>query len=215
MGRMTRADRAACAVACYVRLYKGETDDREPARETESFPPSIPWRQHGRGSGRPARRVRWQQRDRHAETGRNHRASRSGHNGTRSGSDHGPRRDHCPSAAATTAPSGSAAAPAATTAASSATKAPATTGGATVELSFFYPIAVGGPITKIIEGYANDFNAANPGIKVTPTFAGGYPDTLTKIQTTVDGGGPPPGCRRAPLDRSLCPQGCRLHRAAR
>ena len=107
-----------------------------------------------------------------------------------------------PATSATTAPAVATAAPAASSAVAttapvattgtSATTAPATTGGATVELSFFYPIAVGGPITKIIEGYAADFTKANPNIKVTPTFAGGYPDTLTKIQTTVDGGGAPP-----------------------
>ena len=28
---------------------------------------------------------------------------------------------------------------------------------ADVELSFYYPVAVGGPITKIIDGYAADF----------------------------------------------------------
>jgi sn-glycerol 3-phosphate transport system substrate-binding protein len=91
--------------------------------------------------------------------------------------------------AATTAPSGSAAV---ATTGTSATTAPAAAGGAVVELSFFYPIAVGGPITKIIDGYAADFTKANPGIKVTPTYAGSYQDTLTKIQTTVDGGGMPP-----------------------
>ena len=33
---------------------------------------------------------------------------------------------------------------------------------AATEVSFFYPIAVGGPITKIIDGYAADFEKANP-----------------------------------------------------
>lgn len=80
-------------------------------------------------------------------------------------------------------------APAAGPAAPSAPGGPA---GAAVELSFFYPVAVGGPITKIVEGYAEEFNKANPGIKVTPTFAGTYQDTLTKIQTTLEGGGTPP-----------------------
>ena len=32
------------------------------------------------------------------------------------------------------------------------------------EVSFFYPIAVGGPITRIIDGYAADFEKANPSI---------------------------------------------------
>lgn len=81
---------------------------------------------------------------------------------------------------------------AAATTGAGATTAPATAGGATVEVSFFYPVAVGGPITKIMDGYAEEFNKANPGIKVTPTYAGTYSDTLTKIQTTIDGGGQPP-----------------------
>jgi hypothetical protein len=34
------------------------------------------------------------------------------------------------------------------------------------EISFYYPIAVGGPITKIIDGYAADFEKANPDVKV-------------------------------------------------
>lgn len=111
-----------------------------------------------------------------------------------------PAATTAPAPVATTAPAATSAAssaaaattaPPATTGAS-ATTAPATTGGATVELNFFYPVAVGGPITKIIEGYAADFTKANPTIKVTPTYTGSYQDTLTKIQTTVDGGGAPP-----------------------
>jgi len=39
---------------------------------------------------------------------------------------------------------------------------------AQTEISFFYPVAVGGPITKIIDEYAADFAKENPGIKVTP-----------------------------------------------
>ncbi|MGE8374881.1 MAG: ABC transporter substrate-binding protein, partial [Diaphorobacter nitroreducens] len=29
---------------------------------------------------------------------------------------------------------------------------------APVEVPFYYPVAVGGPITKVIDGYAADFN---------------------------------------------------------
>lgn len=93
--------------------------------------------------------------------------------------------------AALLAACGSAAPTAPAGAAKSASTAPAG-GSGTTELSFFYPVAVGGPITKIIEGYASEFNKANPSINVTPTFAGSYADTLTKIQTTIDGGGAPP-----------------------
>jgi sn-glycerol 3-phosphate transport system substrate-binding protein len=62
---------------------------------------------------------------------------------------------------------------------------------ADTELTFFYPVAVGGPITKIIDGYAADFEAANPGIKVKPVYTGTYQDTITKILTAAKSGEPP------------------------
>lgn len=60
-----------------------------------------------------------------------------------------------------------------------------------VEISFYYPVAVGGPLTKIIEGMVADFTKANPNIKVTPVFSGSYADTLTKVQTLIQGGQKP------------------------
>jgi sn-glycerol 3-phosphate transport system substrate-binding protein len=53
------------------------------------------------------------------------------------------------------------------------------------EISFYFPVAVGGPITRIIDGYAKDFQRENPTIKVTPIYAGSYQDTLTKAQTAL------------------------------
>jgi sn-glycerol 3-phosphate transport system substrate-binding protein len=53
------------------------------------------------------------------------------------------------------------------------------------EISFYFPVAVGGPITKIIDGYAADFQRENPSIRVTPIYAGTYQDTLTKAQTAL------------------------------
>jgi len=53
------------------------------------------------------------------------------------------------------------------------------------EISFYFPVAVGGPITRIIDGYAADFQRENPSIKVTPIYAGTYQDTLTKAQTAL------------------------------
>ena len=35
---------------------------------------------------------------------------------------------------------------------------------ARAEVSFFYPVAVGGPITKLIDTFAADFEKDNPGI---------------------------------------------------
>jgi sn-glycerol 3-phosphate transport system substrate-binding protein len=59
------------------------------------------------------------------------------------------------------------------------------------EISFYFPVAVGGPITKIIDGYAADFQRENPSIKVTPIYAGTYQDTLTKAQTALKAGAGP------------------------
>ena len=41
---------------------------------------------------------------------------------------------------------------------------------APTEVPFYYPVAVGGPITKIIDGFAADFEKENPGIKVKPIY---------------------------------------------
>jgi len=60
-----------------------------------------------------------------------------------------------------------------------------------IELSFYYPIAVGGPIPKIIDGYVADFEKENPGIKIKAIYAGTYQDTLTKALTAFKSGEPP------------------------
>jgi len=52
----------------------------------------------------------------------------------------------------------------------------------TVELNFYFPIAVGGAVQKNIETMVTEFNTANPTIKVTPVFAGNYQETMTKVQ---------------------------------
>jgi sn-glycerol 3-phosphate transport system substrate-binding protein len=62
---------------------------------------------------------------------------------------------------------------------------------APVEISFYYPIAVGGPITKIVDGFASEFEKENPGIKVKPIYAGSYQESLTKALTAVKGGDAP------------------------
>src|SRR5690242_17399349 len=56
---------------------------------------------------------------------------------------------------------------------------------AVTEISFYFPVAVGGPITRIIDGYAADFQRDNPTIKVMPIYAGTYQDTMTKAQTAL------------------------------
>ncbi len=95
-----------------------------------------------------------------------------------------------PATAVPPTPQGGAAA--STKAPSTATVPAPTATAAPVELSFYYPVAVAGPITQIIDGYIAKFQTANPNIKVKAVLSGGYPDTLTKIQTTIKGGGTPP-----------------------
>jgi sn-glycerol 3-phosphate transport system substrate-binding protein len=62
---------------------------------------------------------------------------------------------------------------------------------ARAEISFFYPVAVGGPITKIIDGYAADFEKENPAVKVNPIYAGTYQETIVKALTAHKSGTPP------------------------
>jgi sn-glycerol 3-phosphate transport system substrate-binding protein len=59
------------------------------------------------------------------------------------------------------------------------------------EFTFLFPVAVGGPITKIIDGYAADFEKENPSIKVKPVYAGTYQETLVKVLTAHKSGNPP------------------------
>ena len=62
---------------------------------------------------------------------------------------------------------------------------------AQTEISFFYPVAVGGPITKIIDDFVAGFTKENPTIKVTPIYAGSYQDTIVKALTANKSGTPP------------------------
>jgi len=59
---------------------------------------------------------------------------------------------------------------------------------AATELTFYYPIAVGGPLTKVIDGYARQFEQAHPGIKVNPIYAGNYDDARIKALAALKAG---------------------------
>jgi sn-glycerol 3-phosphate transport system substrate-binding protein len=61
----------------------------------------------------------------------------------------------------------------------------------TIELTFYYPISVGGPIPKIIDGYVADFEKDNPDITIKAVYAGTYDDTLVKALTALKSGAPP------------------------
>lgn len=59
------------------------------------------------------------------------------------------------------------------------------------DVTFYYPVAVGGPVTKIIDGLAADFTKENPGIKVKPIYAGTYQETIVKVLTAAKSGEAP------------------------
>ncbi|MBI1279385.1 MAG: extracellular solute-binding protein [Anaerolineaceae bacterium] len=61
-----------------------------------------------------------------------------------------------------------------------------------VEVKFYYPTAVGGPLTQIFDSYVEQFNKANPDIKVIATYAGGYDDISAAVQTEIQGQGEGP-----------------------
>ncbi len=62
---------------------------------------------------------------------------------------------------------------------------------AQTEVPFYYPVAVGGPIAKTMDGFAADFMKENPSIRVTPIYAGTYQETIVKALTAHKAGKPP------------------------
>ncbi|MDB5798080.1 MAG: transporter substrate-binding protein [Paucimonas sp.] len=62
---------------------------------------------------------------------------------------------------------------------------------APVELSFYYPVAVGGPVTQTIDAMVSEFEKSNPDIKIKAVYAGTYQESLVKALTAFKGGTPP------------------------
>ena len=60
-----------------------------------------------------------------------------------------------------------------------------------VELDFYYPVAVGGPVTKIIDQMAADFEKENPDIRIKPIYSGTYQESIVKALTAHKSGKPP------------------------
>ncbi|MBL6945484.1 MAG: ABC transporter substrate-binding protein [Rhodospirillales bacterium] len=60
-----------------------------------------------------------------------------------------------------------------------------------VELDMYYPIQVGGPLAKIMEGLVADFQKEYPGITVKPIYSGNYSETMAKTMTAIKGGNAP------------------------
>ncbi|WP_407664534.1 ABC transporter substrate-binding protein [Microvirga pudoricolor] len=60
-----------------------------------------------------------------------------------------------------------------------------------VDLTMYYPVAVGGPLTNVVDDMVQRFQKENPDIKVQAVYAGNYTDTMTKAMTAMKGGQPP------------------------
>lgn len=61
---------------------------------------------------------------------------------------------------------------------------------AEVELTMFYPIAVGGPLTQVVDGMVAGFQAEHPDIKVNAIYAGNYDDTRVRALAALNAGEP-------------------------
>jgi sn-glycerol 3-phosphate transport system substrate-binding protein len=61
---------------------------------------------------------------------------------------------------------------------------------AAVELTMYYPVAVGGALTKIVDGLVDDFEKENPDIKVNAIYAGNYNDARIKALAALKSGEP-------------------------
>ncbi len=61
---------------------------------------------------------------------------------------------------------------------------------AETELTMYYPIAVGGPLTQVVDGIVADFEAKNPDISVNAIYAGNYDDTRIKALSALNSGDP-------------------------
>lgn len=61
---------------------------------------------------------------------------------------------------------------------------------AETELTMYYPVAVGGSLTKTVDKIVDGFMAENPDIKVNAIYAGNYNDTRVKALAAMKSGKP-------------------------
>ena len=59
---------------------------------------------------------------------------------------------------------------------------------ADTELTMYYPIAVGGSLTQVVDGIVADFEAENPDIKVNAVYSGNYDDTRVRALSALNSG---------------------------
>jgi sn-glycerol 3-phosphate transport system substrate-binding protein len=62
---------------------------------------------------------------------------------------------------------------------------------APVEISLYYPVAIGGPVTKIVDDLIARFEASHPDIDVKAIYSGTYSETISKSLAAFKAGQPP------------------------
>jgi sn-glycerol 3-phosphate transport system substrate-binding protein len=58
-----------------------------------------------------------------------------------------------------------------------------------VTVEIYFPIAIDSPISEILDGYAESYEAENSGVDIVFSFEGGYGDVRNKLLTVQEGGG--------------------------
>jgi sn-glycerol 3-phosphate transport system substrate-binding protein len=61
---------------------------------------------------------------------------------------------------------------------------------AATELTMYYPIAVGGPLTTVMDGLIGEFEKGHPDIKVKAVYSGNYDETRVRALSALKGGQP-------------------------
>ena len=64
------------------------------------------------------------------------------------------------------------------------------TAGSATDLAMYYPVAVGGPLTSVVDGIVDDFMKENPDITVKAIYAGNYNDARIKALAALKSGQP-------------------------
>ena len=57
-----------------------------------------------------------------------------------------------------------------------------------IDLTLFFPVNVGGDAANLIDEMTAEYNEQNPDVNVTAVYTGNYDDTVTAIQTALQGG---------------------------
>ncbi|MFK4996783.1 hypothetical protein ACI2OX_02325 [Bacillus sp. N9] len=72
------------------------------------------------------------------------------------------------------------------------------------EIDFYFPVAVGGPVARIVDDLVADFEGENPDVKVNANFGGSYAETMTQVMASVQAGNPPEMAVLFSIDLLLC-----------